>query len=520
MTATTRTIPARRQPRQHGWRGWPVGTLVIAVALGACSLPDRPGSGSDSQVDVVVSTEILADLARQVGGDRVSVETVVPEGGDPHSFEPTPRDARRVATADLAFTNHLLLETHALIKMFDANVPDGTPSIALAESAEQYGASLIPLVENLELDTIWLGFAVRGEAQRRSDEIQLRATRLQGPGELSVYLTQTLGDPERYVTSADGLGAEDLVRLPPDAHTHVNWAFTRPGEYRLDLEATLVSGGRRTPVGSGTVRFAVGVDPAPLARGGRVLDDGHTDVAVDLDARRIVARTDEQGDVPLADALIEVPDHAVEAVPRDERFGFLGRPGTRIWQLPQAVLGKHVHGEVDPHLWHDVRNARAYVRAIADALADVDPDGREVYHRNRDAYTARLDALHREVASTLATIPRERRQLVTTHDAFGYLARAYGLTVAGFVVPNPAQEPSAAQVRELSDTIRRVDVPAVFVEPNLQRRADVLRRVAGDAAVDVCTIHGDTFSPVARDYVAMMRHNAQELARCLTQESS
>ncbi|MGL4172648.1 MAG: anchored repeat ABC transporter, substrate-binding protein [Actinomycetota bacterium] len=510
-------VPLRRR-RSH--RAWIVGTLAVATALSACSLPERSTGASDSQIDVVVSTEIIADLVRQVGGDRVSATTVVPEGGDPHSFEPTPKDARTVASADLAFTNHLLLETHALIKMFDTNVPDGTPNIALAESAEQYGASLIPLVENLQLDTIWLGFAVRGDTERRSDEIELRGTRVEGPGELSVYLTQTLGDPERYITSADNLGAADLISLPPDAHTHVNWAFSRPGEYRLSLEATLVSEGRRTSVGSGTIRFAVGVDPTPLAQGSTVLDDGHTDIAVDLDTKQIVARTDEQGDIQLTDALIEVPNHAVEEVPRDERFGFLGNAGAKVWQLPQAVLGKHVHGEIDPHLWHDVRNARAYVRAIADALTEVDPDGREIYYRNRDGYVAQLDELHREVASTLSTIPQERRQLVTTHDAFGYLARAYGLTVAGFVVPNPAQEPSAAQVRELSDTIRRVDVPAVFVEPNLQRRADVLRRVARDAEVDVCSIHGDTFSEVAQDYVAMMRHNSQELARCLTQESS
>ncbi len=218
--------------------------------------------------------------------------------------------------------------------------------------------------------------------------------------------------------------------------------------------------------------------------------------------------------------MISVPDAAIEEVPKDQRFGFLGRPGAQVWQLPQAVLGKHVHGEIDPHLWEDVRNAKAYVQAIAATLAVVDPAGKVEYDRNRDAYSRELDVLNQEMTDIIATIPREQRQLVTTHDAFGYLAKAYGLTVAGFVVPNPAQEPSAAQVRELTRTVRELKVRAVFVEPNLARRAAVLQRVAADAGVQVCLLHGDTFSPKAPDYIQMMRWNAHELQRCLTKETS
>jgi ABC-type Zn uptake system ZnuABC Zn-binding protein ZnuA len=115
----------------------------------------------------------------------------------------------------------------------------------------------------------------------------------------------------------------------------------------------------------------------------------------------------------------------------------------------------------------------------------------------------------------LAKIPADRRQLITTHDAFGYLASAYGMKVAGFVVPNPAQEPSVDQVRKLSETIRNLKVPAVFTEPNLAQRASVLTQVARDRGVRVCSIYGDSFDQQARSYVAMMRHNADELLLCL-----
>lgn len=489
------------------------GCGVISDATAKARGEDRP--------TVVVTTEILADLARNVGGDRIDVRTVIPPGGDPHSYEATPSDAATVAAADAAFTNHLLLEQHSLIKLFDTTVPEGVPNVSLAENAEQYGASLIPLVENVTLDTIWLGLAVRGKAPRRSDEIHLRATHVEGPGRMSVYLTETLGNPTRYIDTGDGLGPDDVAVLPPDAHTHVNWAFDTPGAYRLTFAAHLHTGGTTKELGTGTFTFAVGVDPRGVrpAKGEPVvLADGHTDLAVDLDTGQVFARTDERGDVPAARTVIDVPSSAVEEVPRDVRFAFLGEPGQRFWQLPQAVLGKHVHGEIDPHLWHDVRNAKAYVHAIAATLIAVDLDGRAVYERNRDAYSARLDELHARTTATLAAIPPARRQLVTTHDAFGYLAHAYGLTVAGFVVPNPGQEPSAGALAALRADIRRLRIPAVFVEPNLQRRATVLRQVARDAGVDVCTLHGDTFSPAATTYLEMVRSNAAELRRCLAPE--
>ncbi|PZG01755.1 anchored repeat ABC transporter, substrate-binding protein [Micromonospora deserti] len=490
--------------------------LALTVAAAGCA-PGRPGD--DGRVTVAVSTEILADLARNVGGDRVAVETVVPAGGDPHSYEPTPADAAKVARADAAFTNHLLLEEHALIKLFDNNVPDGAPNISLAESAEQYGATLIPLVEDVGLDVLWLGLAVRGKGPSRSADIRLSATKMTGPGEFALYLTDALGQPQVYIDSTDGLDARDVAVLPPDAHTHLNWAFSQPGEYRLTLSAQ-VDAGDGSParqLGSGTFAFAVGVAPQTLLRDGRtrLLDAGHADLAVDLDTAQVFARTDEQGDIPADQVVIDVPNRAIEEVPDDERFAFVGTPGSRVWQLPQAVLGKHVHGEIDPHLWQDVRNAKAYVQVIADTLAEVDPDGRDTYQANRDRYLRELSELHDYVRAQLAKLPPDRRQLITTHDAFGYLAKAYGMTIAGFVVPNPAQEPSAAQVTKLSETVRNLQVPAVFIEPNLAARASVLRRVATDQGVDICLVYGDAFDANAKTYVAMMRHNADELLRCL-----
>ncbi len=504
--------------------------IAAAVCLTLLTGCTSTAGASDGKLNVVTTTEILADLVQQVGGDRVTASSLVPAGGDPHSYEPTPADAKRVAKADVTFTNHLLLEPQSLIKTIDANADKDAPNVSLAEAAESYGAHVIPLVENIGLDVLWLGLRVRGNGKQRgatrTSSVQLAATKLEGPGQLVAYLTESLGQPDRYFDSTDGLDKSDSTTLPPAAHTHLNWAFTKPGIYRLTLKGSLDNNdGKLQPLGEGLFTFAVGVDPHGVkpASGGSatVLGAGHTDLTVDLDSGQVNAFSDAkkvgaaQTHVPAGNVVIDVPNKALVQVPADPRFAFLGKPGMQIHQLPQAVLGKHVHGEIDPHLWEDVANAKAYVQLMRDTLISTDPDGKQIYEANTTAYLSKLDELDEYVRTTLATIPKDRRQLITTHDAFGYLASAYEMTVAGFVVPNPAQEPSVEQVRKLSDTIRNLHVPAVFTEPNLAQRASVLIQVARDQGVQVCSLYGDSFDDHARTYVDMMRHNADELKRCL-----
>ncbi|HWB35461.1 MAG TPA: zinc ABC transporter substrate-binding protein, partial [Rugosimonospora sp.] len=144
------------------------------------------------------------------------------------------------------------------------------------------------------------------------------------------------------------------------------------------------------------------------------------------------------------------------------------------------------------------------------------PAGAAGYRANTEAYLAELEATDAYVRDTIAAIPQANRYLVTTHDAFAYLARAYGITVAGFVTPNPSTEPSLADRRKLTETIRNLHVPAVFLEPNLRARSSELTQVAAEQHVQVCPIYGDALDAVVTSYVQMMRFNADSLRTCLS----
>jgi anchored repeat ABC transporter substrate-binding protein len=511
-----------------------VGALgAVVLAVGGCAAPDGL-SDDDDRLQVVATTGLIKDLVQNVGGDRVRVTSLVPDGADPHSYEPSLRRVRDVVYADVAFSNYMLLEQHSIIKTLDANLGDGVPNISLAEDAVKYAAEIIPLVENVNLDTIWLGLRARGDGKElgadRSSDVLLSATAMTGPGEVYGYLTGSFGDTDVYVDSSDGFDPSDGYRddtavLPADAHTHMSWVFSEPGVYTLTLAARLQVDAESTsvPLGESTFTFAVGVSPAKAGKpGATVLDQGHADLTVDLDSRTLYALYDPQGggettqqEIAADDLVIDVPAKALAEIPGGSEFRFLGRPGTDIYQLPQAVLGKHVHGEIDPHLWQDVRNAMAYVELIRDTLSQQDPDGARAYRENAARYIDELDALDSYVRSTIAQVPAERRHLVTTHDAFGYLAAAYGVKIAGFVTPNPAAEPSLAERRKLGETISNLEVPAVFLEPNLRARSSTLTEVAREQDVEVCPIYGDTFDDTVTTYVQMMRFNAETVRDCL-----
>ncbi len=171
-------------------------------------------------------------------------------------------------------------------------------------------------------------------------------------------------------------------------------------------------------------------------------------------------------------------------------------------------------GSSDPHVWHDPRNAEIMVANIAEALSSADPDHRAGYQRRSAAYLAQLRALDTEIAAEIATV--KNKDLVTNHDAFGYYARRYGLTVVGSIIPSfdSSAELSASQLSALIATIKSHGVRAVFSESSLPAKAAAA--IADEAGVKVVSgddaLYGDTLGPAGSDgdtYLKMMRHNTR-----------
>jgi zinc/manganese transport system substrate-binding protein len=175
------------------------------------------------------------------------------------------------------------------------------------------------------------------------------------------------------------------------------------------------------------------------------------------------------------------------------------------------------HGGIDPHAWQNVANVETYVHNITVALERADPAGAPVYRANAETYLDQLRALDAEIRAAMSAVPESQRVLVTSHDAFGYFAAAYGVRFLAPQGVSTESEASAADVADLIHQIRSEGVRALFLEniTNPRLLEQVGRETGG-------VIGGALFSDAlsapggpAATYLDMMRHNAQVIAAAL-----
>jgi zinc/manganese transport system substrate-binding protein len=173
----------------------------------------------------------------------------------------------------------------------------------------------------------------------------------------------------------------------------------------------------------------------------------------------------------------------------------------------------HDHGATDPHAFQSIPNAEIYVRNIADAFCAADSDGCVGYQTNAAAYTRKLQAVDGEVRAAIASIPADKRVVITSHDAFGYFEHEYGLT---FLAPqgiSTDSEPSAADVAKLVEQVKHDKAAAIFVENITNPR--LIEQIASETGIKVGgTLYSDALSGPdgpAATYIDMMENNIRQI---------
>ena len=222
---------------------------------------------------------------------------------------------------------------------------------------------------------------------------------------------------------------------------------------------------------------------------------------------RLVRSSGYRGPVLLASRGIEPLVEAREAAGR----------GTHGHAHGGAAGGRDAGG-VDPHAWQSVPNMKRYVDNIADGLCERQPAGCDDFRANAELYAARLDRLDRDIRAMLAPLPLERRKVITSHRAFGYYAREYGVAFLAPAGLGTGAEPSAAAVGRLIRQIREQQVTAFFVEGIADSRLiDRIRAETGGASPG--TLFSDSLSAPdgpAASYEAMMRFNTAAITAALS----
>jgi zinc/manganese transport system substrate-binding protein len=177
----------------------------------------------------------------------------------------------------------------------------------------------------------------------------------------------------------------------------------------------------------------------------------------------------------------------------------------------------HHHDEADPHAWQAVPNAIAYVGNIAKGLCKADATGCDQYQRNAGAYIAQLKTLDTDIRATWATIPAAQRKVITSHDAFGYYAHAYGVKFLAPQGVNTDSEASARGVAQLVRQIKKEQIKALFVESISDPR--LIAQIGRETGVKPAgELYSDSLSDAqgpAANYLAMMRTNTSALTQAI-----
>ena len=203
---------------------------------------------------------------------------------------------------------------------------------------------------------------------------------------------------------------------------------------------------------------------------------------------------------------------------------------TQVTQVPlgesldkTTLIGSdYFASNYDPHVWFNIEYFKEFVVSVTSTLSRKDPQNAQYYQENAKIYTAKLEALEAEIKATIATLPAEKRILVTAHDAFNYFGKSYGFEVVGLQGLSTATEAGVKDVQRLSQFIIDKKVKAIFVESSVPRRTIEALQAAVQSRGHEVVIGGSLYSDalgnagsVEGTYVGMFTYNVTTIVEAL-----
>ena len=410
-------------------------------------------------VQVVTTTNIMADWVENIGGDRVEVFSVVPVGADPHGFQPGARDVARIADADLVLSIGLGLEASWLTELLENAARDPSTIVELAEMVDP-----IEFAETHIEDVEFLENLMHVVHEVEDGEI--------GPEE-------GLEEIKELVEAFEAAEAEH----EEEGEDHGDEGEEEEGEDHGD-------------------------------EGEEEEGDDHGDEGDEDEGEDHGDEEEDHGDEELPamvlDIIEQVEDGQLDAGDAIEAIEGMTEEG-------EDAHEGHGHGLEDPHFWFDPLRVKVAVDEIVSQLSALDPDNAGAYSANASFYKEQLDELHAWTESQVETVPEDRRQLVTSHDSLGYFANLYGFEVAGVILSITTEvEPSAESLAELAETIEELEVSAVFGETTVSER--LATSLATETGAKLVRLYSGSLGQEgsgAETYIGMVRTNVSRISEAL-----
>ncbi len=445
--------------------------LLAAFGLGACSpAASQPASVEPAAFKVLAVETFLADIAQNVAGERVKVESLIPVGMDPHAFEPTPQDVQKIAESNLLILNGAGFEEWA------------------AKTLENAGG---------QRQVIEASAGLTSREAREGEEAVM------SPEEKAQQVCEALADKTAQEALAAGSDAASAVDLHGEEHAHADENTHQHEAELLSLNLTASDNGY-----AGYVKLDVAEDGEYViaASGGNLSVTDASGAEIEVEETLPVNCSGLNSGILL------------DLEPGEYVIGLTGLTAETTPFFAGSAGGHH-HHQGDPHFWLDPTNVIKYAENIRDGLIAADPAGKDIYTRNAAAYIAKLTELDDWIKTQVEQIPAERRLIVTNHESFGYFADRYGFKIIGTVVPSVSTNasPSAQQLARLVNHIKETGAIAIFLETGASPQ--LAQQVAAETGVKVVSeLYTHSITPPdgkAPTYIDMMKYNVTAIVEAL-----
>jgi manganese/zinc/iron transport system substrate-binding protein len=174
-------------------------------------------------------------------------------------------------------------------------------------------------------------------------------------------------------------------------------------------------------------------------------------------------------------------------------------------------------GDPDPHAWFDVKNVKTYSDNIAKGLIEADPKNKEFYETNLKEYQLQLDSLDIWIKEQISTIPESQRILITSHDAFRYFGKAYGMEVKGLQGISTEAKIRTEDLKDLIDYVKLKDLKSVFIESSVNPK--LLEQISSETNAKIGgTLYSDSIGNEGTPegtYIGAVKHNVNTVVNAL-----
>ncbi len=216
----------------------------------------------------------------------------------------------------------------------------------------------------------------------------------------------------------------------------------------------------------------------------------------------------------------------------EELYRPLESKGVKVTAIAEGIdpsrllVSEQFHGFPDPHVWGDVALWAECIPVVVETLSAARPEQAENFAERGKQHAAELAELDEWVRKRIAPLPKDRRVLITSHDAFNYFGRAYELEVVGVQGISTVDKAGLADIAKTVDLIKERKIPAIFVETSVAR--DAIERIANDSGAKIGgllfsdslgslgkteTVEGETYDPGT--YIGMIKHNVNTVVKAL-----